>query len=182
MSAQKIRAAIIGGSESGKTFRAIGYSRGFWARQRLRSLVFDPWKGENKWGPQAWVCHDFEQWRRVVCNVTGCVVIWDEASGNGGRDRENVQLFTEIRHRHPALFCIAHAYSAILPIMRVNLTDLFIAQADAGDAAEWAKIMKDPSVNQAVTLHQYEFLHKRAFQTVKVCRETKSQIEAGILP
>lgn len=182
MTLPKIRAAVIGGSESGKTFRVIGYSRGLWRRYRLRSLVFDPWKGEHQWGPQAWVTTDFEQWKRAVCGTRGCVAVWDEATANGGRDRDNVPLFSEIRHRHPAIFCIGHAYSAILPLMRVNLTDLYIAQADPDDAREWCKVMKDPAIIQATEIHQYEFLHKRAFRPVRVMRESADQIEAGILP
>ncbi len=179
---QKIRAAVIGGSESGKTFRVMGYSRGLWARRGLRSLVFDPWKGETDWGPQAWVCKDFEKWRHVVANTSGCVIVWDEATANGGRDRENVALFSEIRHRHPVLFCIGHAYSVMLPVMRVNLTDLFISSADARDADEWARVMRDPEVVEATKLGQYEFLHKRAFRPVRVLRDSADQIRAGIVP
>jgi hypothetical protein len=185
MTVENTRAAIIGGSESGKSFRAMGYSRGYWRRHRLRSLVFDPWARSTKpiaWGPQAWVTDDFDTWKRVVTSVKGCVAIWDEASGNGGRDRENVGLLTEIRHRHPVLMCIAHAHAALLPMMRINLTDLFIAQADPDDAAEWAKTMKDTAVREATQLQQYEFLHKRNFKPVRVLRESAAEIEAGILP
>lgn len=178
----KIRAAVIGGSESGKTFRTMGYVRGFWSRRRMRSLVFDPWRGETDWGQGAWVCRDFEKWKHVVTRTSGCVVVWDESTANGGRDRDNVPLFSEIRHRHPVLFCIGHAYSSILPLMRVNLTDLFVSRADPDDAAEWAKVMKDEAVMQATGLAQYAFLHKRAFRPVRVLRNTPEEIRAGILP
>lgn len=178
----KIRAAIIGGSESGKTFLTHGFSRGLW-RARKRSLVFDPWKGETKWGPQAWVTHDFEQWKRVVTGTQGCAVIWDESTANGGRDRENLPLFTEIRHRHPVLFCIGHAYSAMLPVMRGSLTDLFLANTYQSDADEWSQVMRDPEIARiAPTLAQYEFLHKRCFQPIRRLRYSPAQIMAGILP
>lgn len=179
---ENIRAAVIGGSLSGKTLRTSGYVRGLWRCKRLRSLVFDPWKGETDWGPGAWVCADFEQWKHVVANTKGCCVVWDESTGNGGRDRENVPLFTEIRHRHPVIFCIGHACSSILPLMRINLTDLFISLADPDDAAEWAKVMKDPDVMKATALGQYYFLHKRAFRRVCLLHNTPDQIRAGILP
>jgi hypothetical protein len=185
MTVENTRAAIIGGSESGKSFRAMGYSRGYWRRYGLRSVVFDPWARSKKplvWGRQAIVFDDFDTWKRAITGVQSCVAIWDEASGNGGRDRENVSLLTEIRHRHPVLICIAHAHAALLPMMRINLTDLFIAQADPDDAAEWAKTMKDPAVRGATQLGQYEFLHKRNFKPVRVLRESAAEIEAGILP
>lgn len=178
----KIRAAIIGGSESGKTYLAMGFSRGLWRQRRWRSFVFDPW-AERPWGPGAWVTRNFEEWRHVVTNTSGGVAIWDEATANGGRDRENVPLFSEIRHRHHALFCIGHAYSAILPLMRINLTDLFLSLADAGDAAEWAKVMKDPEISRlAPTLPQYAFLHKRCFRPVRTLTHSRAEIETGIIP
>lgn len=179
---QKIRAAVIGGSESGKTFLVMGFSRGLWAARGLRSIVFDPWMPETKWGPQAWVTKDFDAWKRAVMGSRNCCVVWDEASANGGRDAENVGLFSEIRHRHPVLFCIGHAYSVILPVMRVNLTDLFISAADSIDAKEWSRIMRDPAVMRACSLPQYAFLHKRAFQPVRVLENSAEQIKAGILP
>lgn len=179
---QHIRAAVIGGSQSGKTFRTAGYSVGLWKTKRLRSLVFDPWKGETDWGAGAWVSSDFDQWKKVVTNTRGCVAIWDEATAYGGRERENVPLFSQIRHLHPVLFCIGHAYSSILPIMRVNLTDLYISLADPDDAAEWAKVMKDPKIDLSTRLLQYQFLHKRSFHPVRILSETASQIRAGILP
>lgn len=179
---KKIRCAIIGPSEGGKTFRCIGYSRGMWRYYRLRSIVFDPWLGENDWGPHAWVTGDFERWKRAVLNSKGCCAIWDEASAYGGRDRENVELFTQIRHNHPALFCLGHAYASFLPIMRTNLTDLVLALADDDDADEWSKVMKDREIKPAsLALGQYQFIHKRSFQPVRNLTETPAQIMAGII-
>ena len=185
---KKIRAAVCAGSEGGKTFLVHGFVRGYWNRRRMRSFVFDPWR-ELDWGPGAWVTRDFELWKKVVTNTHGGVVVWDESTANGGRDRDNVPLFSEIRHRHPVLFCIGHAYSSILPLMRVNLTDLFLASADPADAAEWAGIMRDPElkragecINGVPYVRQYEFLHKKAYQPVKKLSHTAAQIEAGILP
>lgn len=184
---ENIRAAIIGGSESGKTTLAVGFSRGLWNRYRLRSLVFYPWLREKRrkpiqWGPQAWVTDDFAHWKRVVSSVEDCAAIWDEATSHGGRDSDNVPLLTEIRHRHPVLVQIGHYHASILPGMRVNLTGLYLAAADPDDAAEWAKTMKDPAVKQAAGLDQYQFLKKRPFKPVEVLRYSESEIYAGILP
>lgn len=177
---KKIRAALIAPSEGGKTFLGTGICRGLWKFHGLRSIVFDPWKGESDWGKSAWVTKDFDAWKRAVTGTKGCAVFWDEATAYGGRDRENVELFSQIRHNHPALFCFGHAYSTFLPIMRVNLTDLLIARSDPDDAAEWARIMTDPEIKTAAGLDQYQFLHKRAFRPVRRLQYTAAEIRAGI--
>lgn len=179
----KIRAAIIGGSEDGKTFLASGFSRGLWRKHGLRSIVFDPWKGETAWGPQAWVTKDFLEFSRAVARTKGCAVFWDEGSSYGGRERENIAKFTAIRHNHPAFFFIGHAYSTMLPIMRGSLTEILLAVRDPDDAAEWAKVMVDPSIREAAqNLRQYEFLHKRKHQPFRVLRYSKAEILKGITP
>lgn len=182
---EKIRAAVIGGSECGKSFLVSGFTRGYWRHRRMRSIVFDPWMREpnpTDWGPGAWVTDDFDKWKRVVMGSRGCVVVWDEATVNGGRDRDNLGLLTEIRHRHSVLFCLGHSYSAFLPTMRTCLTDLLLALPDPGDADEWAKVMKDPAVKQALGLQQYQFLHKRSFRPVRFVAFSPAEIRAGILP
>lgn len=181
-----IRCAVIGGSQCGKTFRMIGWSRGLWRYYRLRSLVFDPWLGEKRaepWGPQAWVTKDFELWKHVVANTNGCAAFWDEATTNGGDDDRNASLFTEIRHRHPVLVAAGHAHASILRIMRVNLTDLYLALSDDVDAMLWARTMKDPELKRAAderVLGQYHFMHKRPYHPVRICRENAEQVRAGI--
>lgn len=176
----KARTAIIGGSEDGKTFLATGFVRGHARRDKLRAIVFDPWHWENDWGKSAWVTNDFEKFRRAVNGTTDCVVVWDEGTSNGGRDRENLELFTAIRHNHPFLYFIGHSYSTMLPTMRGSLTDICLAVRDREDAAEWAKIMVDEAVMQSMRLRQYEFLHKRKHQPARVLRHTAAEIKQGI--
>lgn len=179
-----VRAVVIGGSQSGKTSLAAGLSRGFWRHCGLRSIVFDPWR-EIDFGAHAWVTSDFAEWRRAVWGVKGCVAVWDEATTNGGGDEDNVDLFTAIRHNHPALVAIGHDYGSVLKRMRVNLTDLFLALSDADDARRWAGAMKDADVTKAADknlMPQYAFLHKRNFQPVRIRRHTLADLERGILP
>ena len=177
----KMRAALIGGSESGKTFFAIGWSRGLWRRYRLRSIVFDPYARENVWGPQAWVTDDFEKFERAAFGTKGCAVFWDEGTMTGGRDKENLKFFTAIRHNHPVFVFIGHGFATMLPIMRGSLTDLLLARRDPRDADQWAALTSDAAVMQATELAQYEFLHKRMFQPVRHLRHTAEQIEAGVV-
>lgn len=179
-----IRAAVIGPSLCGKTELVISMTRTHWKKHKLRTLAFDPWLREDpkRWGSHAWATNEFDKWKHVVRNTKGMCVVWDEATTNGGRDRDNTGLFTEIRHNHPALYALGHCYSAFLPAMRTNLTDLFLALDDIDDAAEWAKIMKDPALLEAPNLQQYEFLHKRSFKPVVKRKHTIAELKAGIEP
>ena len=181
---ESIRAAIIGGTLDGKSTLAAGYVRGYWRCHRLRSIVFDPWKAEKRpvdWGPSAWVTSDFDAFRRAVKNTQNCVIVWDEGTSYGGRDRENTTLFTAIRHHHPVLLFIGHGYATMLPIMRNSLSEVLLAVRDPDDAAEWARVMVDEEVRVLSTrLKQYEFLHKRKHQPCRVLRHTPEELARGI--
>jgi len=187
---RNIRAAIMVGSEGGKSFLASGYVRGQWNFNQRRSMVFDPWLKEKKrtdWGSGAWPCGEFDRWKRAV--MTGpvdCGAVWDEGTTYGGRERDNVELFTAIRHRHPFFLFLGHRFDAMLPVMRTSLTDVIIGGCRDGDAEEWADLFNDDDLLIAAKnekeggLAQYEFLHKRAFQPVRRLRYTSAQIMAGI--
>jgi hypothetical protein len=181
---KKRRIAIMGGSESGKTFLGMGFVRAYWKKHGLRALVFDPWKGEVDWGPSAFVVNDFEDWKHMATHTKGMVLVWDETTANGGRDRDNLKLLSEVRHNHPVMVVMGHTYASLLPGMRVNLTDVFLALSDPDEADQWAKVMKDPEIKEkAVDLLQYEFLHKRNFEPLRVVAESENRILAGeVLP
>lgn len=177
----EIRAVICGGSESGKTSLARGVSRGLWNVRGLRCLAFDPWM-KSPWPDHARAFRDFGVWRHLVLNTSGCCVIWDDATANGGRDKENVGLFSEIRHRHPVLICITHLHSALLPQMRVNITDAFLADSPVKDAAEWADTMREPGLRAAAGLPQYSFLHKRVYRPLQVLAHSPEDLARGVNP
>ncbi len=200
---EKIRAAIIGGSLDGKTFLASGFSRGLWRAYGFRSLVFDPYKGETAWGPQALVfgsteaergagvgnaanLREFDRFRRLVFSVKRSqkfAIFWDEATTNGGRDADNLEFFTAVRHNSDAFFCIGHSFTAVLPTMRVNISDAFLSAGDPEEFKKWASLLADSSLTaHAVSLKKYEFLHKRKHSPARVLRYTKEQILAGIVP
>jgi hypothetical protein len=176
------RVAIMGGSESGKSFLAMGFVRGQWRLLKRRAIVFDPFIREHPkfWGPSAWVTADFAAFERAVNGTKGCVVVWDEGTSTGGRDRERIPLFTAIRHNHPCFIFLGHRFDAMLPVMRGSLTDVMLARCRSGDAEEWADCTTDDDVMKATGLAQYEFLHKRMFQPVQILRHTAAQIEGGI--
>ena len=177
----KTRTAVIGGSEDGKTFLTSGLVRGQWRFYRRRGIVFDPWKGETDWGPSAWVTDDFAKFKRAVMGTRNCAVVWDEGTSTGGRDRDNVDLFTAIRHYHPSFYFIGHRYDAMLPIMRGSLTEVLLAVRDRDDADAWAKVMVDDRVREMATkLGKYEFLFKKKHVPPKVVKFTPEQIRQGI--
>lgn len=182
MSESKRRVAVIGGSESGKTELVAGLTRGHWAAQAVRALAFDPWLAENprRWNPHGWATNEWEKFAHVVRRTSGFCVVWDEATMNGGRDRENVGLLTEIRHAHPYLYAIGHDYASFLPVMRGSLTDLVLARRPVQEAKDWANQFSDAEIMRAADLGQYEFLHKRAFQPVRVLRYSLAQLKAGV--
>lgn len=181
---KKIRSAIIGASESGKTELAVSLSLYLWKHYGLRALVFDPWLRESprRWGAHAWATDEMEKFEHVVFQTKGCVVVWDEATTNGGRDRDKTRFFTEVRHNHPVIFALGHCYSAFLPVMRSCLTDLFLALDDDKDAEAWAVTMKDKDVMKATTLGQYQFLQKRAFAPVQIRKHSLADLKAGVSP
>ncbi len=181
---EKIRGAIMGGSECGKTSLASSFSLALYRRYKLRSLVFFPWLKEypHMWGKQAWVTTDFDDFRRVVFSVKNCAVFWDEGTTTGGRDRENLDFFTAIRHKHPAFFFLGHQYAAMLSTMRGSLTDLYLARADPDDADKWARLFTDADVKEAKELNQYEFLHKRSYRKTIILRPTLDELRAGVTP
>ena len=176
------RIAIMGGSESGKSFLTMGFVRGQWRYEKRRAIVFDPFIREHPkfWGPSAWVTADFAVFQRVVNATKGFIVVWDEGTSTGGRDRDRVPLFTAIRHNHPRFIFIGHRFDAMLPVMRGSLTDVMLARCRSGDAEEWADCTTDDDVMQATTLDQFAFLHKRMFKPVQILRHSSSGIEAGI--
>jgi len=181
---RNIRAAIVGGSECGKTTLAAALSLGLWRNHKIRTLVFDPWLKENprRWGKHAWATDEMEKFEHVVFNCSGCCVIWDEGTSTGGRDRDKVKFFTAVRHNHPAMLFIGHLYSAMLPVMRASLTDLFIFRSDIDEADQWKKIMTDPALLAAETLDQYQVIQKQAFKPCRTLKHSAAELAKGILP
>lgn len=179
-----VRLAILGGSECGKSTLASGYVRGQWRFERRRGIVFDPWIADEKpidWGPGAWKTGAFDRWRRsVMTGPRGCVAVWDEGTSYGGRDRENVELFSAIRHRHPFMIFLGHRFDTMLPVMRACLTHVALAKCNPVDAKEWAEHFADDQVMRATELDQYEFLIKRPFNPVRIVRYTPAEIAAGL--
>lgn len=168
---QEIIAAICGGSKCGKTTVARAIVVWLWRRHGLRSIVFDPFRRRNDWGPSAWVTDDIEAFRRAVWGTEGCAVIWDESSDsldrNATKDR---RFFTRIRHEHRAFFIMIHDFATLTPLMRGNLSDAFVFRQTEDRAKDWSSLFADRDLLKACEFDQYEFLHKSAFRPVRRMR------------
>lgn len=175
----KTIAAIVGGSMSGKTTLAIALCRRERSRHHARSLVFDPFRTEHQWGAWAWVTDDIGAFRRAVLNTSGCAVFWDESTTSlKPATDEDKAFFVNLRHRHAALYLIAHDLNVMSPVMRGSLTDAYVFRQSRQRARDWAELFADDAMMQAATLGQYEFLHKRPFGAVTRHRPTPAQLLA----
>lgn len=165
---EEIIAAILGGSKCGKTTLAQALARSMRARHGLPSIVFDPIpKSRPLWGPWCWVTGDLERFRRAVWGSSGKAVFWDESSDTLDKHaREDRAFFTRIRHQHRAFFLIAHDHSAMSPIMRGNLSDLYAFKLGPKRAAILAEDLAAPELIDLPTLGRREFMHWRPFEGV----------------
>ena len=163
---EEILAAICGGSKCGKTTLArLGLVPWLWRRHRLRSIVYDPFRAKNQWGPTAWVTDDQDAFRRAVWGTKGCAVFWDESSDSLDRNAaEDKRFFTRIRHEHRAFFVLCHDFTVLTPLMRGNLSDAFIFRQTARRAQDWAELFTDDALAAAANLAQREYIHKAAFR------------------
>lgn len=174
---------ICGGSKCGKTTLAKGLVSGAWRHHGLRSIVFDPFKKKkgNVWPASAWVSDDLEAFKRVVFQVGGCLVVWDESSDSLDRGTlESRKFFTRVRHEHPAFFLICHDFTVPTPMMRANITDAYIFRQPEERAEDWRKLFADEQMRQTADLVKREFIHKVAFEPIR--RRLPSLEEISCVP
>jgi hypothetical protein len=181
---EEIIGAIIGGSKCGKTTLAVALVLLMWRRHRLRSLVYTPFPKKNNWGPTAWVTDNLDAFKRVVFGVKGCAVFWDESSDSLDRySSDDRKFFTRIRHEHKAFFLIAHDLKVMTPLMRGNLSDLYIFAQGPKRAAVYAEEFNDGDLMQLTQLQKREFVHKRPFEKIRRMLPTLAELNsARILP
>lgn len=167
-------AGIFGPSKCGKTTLAIHLSREMYRKHKIRSLVLDPKKHKNTWGPQAIVFDNSEREKffATLWASQNCFVIIDESTSTIARDQTLIPLFTEIRHSHK-LLVIGHGAQTLLPIMRQQLETLFLFLQSEVSARKWVEETADKGCLGSAQLQQYEFIYYRRF---KGCRKMKLTI------
>jgi molybdopterin-guanine dinucleotide biosynthesis protein len=154
--------AIFGTTLCGKTTLAVELSRQYYKQKKIRTLALDPHRAD--WGAQAWATQNEEEFWRVVWARTGHLVIVEDASLTINRDRDLMQVFTQIRHNKHRLLVVGHSGSDLLPGMRKQLDTLFLFQQDADSVKDWKKIFPKGGVERALSLEKYEFLEVHCFE------------------
>lgn len=138
-------------------------------------VVLDPKMGEHNWGSHCYVTNDLQKWlgkwQHPACR--NCNIVWEESATTLKRDPQYVDVFTAKAgaggHR---LIVTGHSGSALLPVMRWQLTEIFLFRTTQSEAELWADQFTDPRIVELSTQLDYtqrEFLHVRMgeFATVK---------------
>lgn len=153
---------IFGPKLSGKSTLAMKLSRGYFEKAKMRSLVLDPHL--DSWGEQAFVTADEELFWANVWKTKGSLIIVDEAAATIKRSRDLIPVFTKLRHNHHKLIVIGHSGVDLLPTMRQQIDTLYLFRQSKKAADIWSEVMTEPSLEQAVTLNQYEFLFHEMYK------------------
>ncbi len=152
---------IFGPIQSGKTTLARAPSVEIYRAERRRSIVFDP-NAEN-WGGHAAVFTDSALFQKTVWRSQNCEIFADEAAVTVARDRDNMPLFTRVRHFGHRLTVIGHSGGDLLPGMRQQFTRLFLFRQPASAADVWAELFADGRILACADLAQFEFLDCRLY-------------------
>lgn len=149
----------------GKTTLAIALSGAHWRCHGMPSIVYDPFKREHAWGAHAWVTDDIEKYKRAVAGTRGYAVFWDESTTSMRKAAaDDIRFFSQIRHSHPAFYCIGHDVTSLSPLMRGSLTEAYVFRQSESRAAIWVEVFADKHMLLTTNLEKREFVHKRAFE------------------
>lgn len=151
------RIGIFGPSESGKSTLAHKLSEQFWLKEQRRSIVFDPQL--EVWGDHAFVTNDETIFWDAVWKGRDCVVIVEDTSATINRDRDLIPVFTKIRHHRHHLMVIGHSGQDLLPVMRQQLTVVYLFRQPKSAAKTWAENFCDDGLLITTELQQYEFVY-----------------------
>jgi hypothetical protein len=154
----KLHTGIFGPSLSGKTVLAKHLSRQLWLRHGIKSLVLDP-IGDD-WGEWAIVYTADKQpefWAHVWREKRFAVFV-DEGTEMISRDKDLIPVFTRIRHNQHKLFVVGHRGSSLLPIMRDQISTIFLFRQTKKACEIWAEQFVNDQIFKAMDLNEYEFL------------------------
>lgn len=155
------RIGIFGPTLSGKSTLAHELSRQYWARCKIRSLVLDP--HVETWGEHAWVTDDEEAFYATAWKTTDSLVIIEETSATIQRAKELIPMFTRLRHQRHHLMVIGHSGMDLLPVMRQQLTTVYLFRQPESAAKVWAENFAQKDLLSCMELQQYEFVHFESY-------------------
>lgn len=163
----RLHVGIFGPGQSGKTTLAKWISRMYWEKHNIKSLILDP--NCESWGKHATVFsleeEDnfwFQCWR-----YKSMALFVEESADTIKRDRELIPVFTRIRHQGHKLHVSGHDAMDLLPVMRRQLSTLFLFRQSEESAGVWARQYTDKRIFESCKLLQFEFLECHLFGDVK---------------
>jgi hypothetical protein len=166
----KLHTGIFGPSLSGKTVLAKHISTDLYRRHGIKSLVLDPI--QDDWGTHSTVFAGDEEsqkkfWEKVWQEKRHAVFV-DEGTEMISRNEELVPAFTRIRHQGHKLFVIGHRGNSLLPIMRDQISTLFLFRQTEKAAAIWAEQFTNDDIMIATSLKQHEFIWVELYSEKKL--------------
>ncbi len=157
---------FIGPSGCGKTTLAqhvcASHRRAGWG-----TLACDPLGAKWDAHRQTDNAEKFLGWAQASRN---CKLFIDEAGLTIDRDRAFQWLFVTARHHGHQTHVMMHDASQLLPVMRKQLSKIFLFRCHRDDAETWARQFCHPEIAEAVTLGRHEFLVIEAFAPVRRCK------------
>jgi len=155
---------IFGPGLSGKSTCAECIVKVSYEQNGIRALVLDQAQ-TSSWGPGSVVYTEVEPFLKAVWASENCLVVIEEATSALAdfSPQELVSLFTRVRHRGHKLIIIAHRATALLPILREQLSHLFLFRQADPAAKFWMECHAEPRLIESTRLNKYEFLEFRAF-------------------
>lgn len=158
---------VSGRRLSGKTTLLQTLLRQSREREGRYSVVLDPKMHQHNWGAHCWVTNDIEKWlaKWQDPRCKNCNIVWEETSTTLKRDSDYVDVFTaKAGERGHRLIVSCHTRAALLPVMRDQITELFLFRQDEDEAKDWAKQFGNRQIVEAACALDYsrrEFIHVR---------------------
>lgn len=158
---------IFGRRLSGTTTLAIRVCLGSRRVEGRYSVVLDPKIGQHTWGEHCSVTNDrakwLSTWQHPQCR--NCNIVWEESATTIKRDAEFVDVFTaKAGERGHRLIVTGHSGASMLPVMREQLTELFLFRQSRNEAEKWAEQFADERIAQmacSLDFDRREYLHVR---------------------
>lgn len=159
--------AVCGRRLSGKTTLVIEYLRASWEKERRYGVVLDPKSQQHVWGDHAYVTNErakwLGKWQNPQCK--NCNIVWEETSTTLKRDADFVDVFTAKAGEHGhRLIVTCHSGAALLPVMRDQITEIFLFRQSGNEAEMWAEKFGNvniPKVACSLDYDRREFIHVR---------------------
>lgn len=169
------RIMILGPTLCGKSTLGKSLSQQWWLKRRIKSLVLDITESTD-WGSQALVFSDQDSFWHAVWTSEGCLILCDEAAETINRRKDLIPVFTRMRHNRHSLIVMGHNGVSLLPIMRQQVSTIFLFRQSKKAAEIWVEEFVDERLFRCTTLNQYEFVqcHRFGNPTVNKLTMTKN--------